>query len=146
MILELFWMRSPSCNPNLGIEIKIIICLRLVLYRIIGLFCSLQAIKRSWFKVNRGKISGMRYAALSLLQIPAPYQPKGSVRLLEVLLRCDPSCPSVGRSVGWSICQIFLKGREVTLNLPIGALVFELNDYSKLFLFKGQPFFWLMKT
>ena len=35
--------------------------------------------------------------------------------LLEVKLPYDPSCVSVGRSVGRSVCHYFLKGQEFTM-------------------------------
>ena len=35
---------------------------------------------------------------------------------LEVKLPYDPVCPSVGRSVGWSVCHYFLKVGEVSLS------------------------------
>ena len=47
-------------------------------------------------------------------------------RLLEVQRPFDPPCPSVsvGWWMGWSVCQKFLRGQEVTLcDAPIGALV-----------------------
>ena len=33
----------------------------------------------------------------------------------NIPINYDPSCPSVGRLVGWSVCHNFLKGWEVTL-------------------------------